>query len=333
MAVKITIIGLGQIGTSVGLALKDKPDLLERYGYDRDLGNARLAENRGALDRVFINLPNAVSEADIVFLSLPMNEVQETLKLIAPDLSEGAVVMDSAPVKGVVADWAAELLPEGCFYVGLIPVINPAYLHTVDSGIDAAHEDLFRNTPMLIAAPPGTASAAVKLAADLTRLLGATPLFAELVELDSLMASTHILPQLIGAALVNATVDQPGWHEGRKLAGRPYAEVTGPASHMSKPEALANSALLSQENVLRTMDGFIGTLQSIRTDIANGDQELLTDRLKRAYEGRERWWKQRLAADWSNEQRPAAEIPTASEVFGRLLGLGRKRSTKEENSQ
>lgn len=332
MTVKITIIGMGQIGTSVGLALKEKKDLLERRGYDREIGTARQAEKRGALDNVFLNLPNAVREADIVFLSLPMNEVEETLKIIAPDLRDGAVVMDTAPVKEVVAEWAAALLPADRYYVGLVPVINPAYLHTVDSGVEAAHEDLFRDTPMLIAAPPGTASAAVKLAADLTRLLGATPLFAELVELDSLMASTHILPQLIAAALVNATVDQPGWHEGRKLAGRPYAEVTGPIAHMSTPEALANSALLNQSNTLRTLDGFIASLQTIRADIATENQEALTKRLKRAYEGRDRWWKQRLAADWSTEQVPKPELPTASEIFGRMLGLGRKHNKQEDNS-
>jgi prephenate dehydrogenase len=332
MTVKITIIGLGQIGTSVGLALKEKKDLLERRGYDREVGTARQAEKRGAVDNVYLNLPNAVSDADIVFLSLPMNEVEETLKVIAPFLRDGAVVMDTAPVKGVVAEWAAALLPAERFYVGLVPVVNPAYLHTVDSGVDAAHEDLFRDTPMLIAAPPGTASAAVKLAADLTRLLGATPLFAELVELDSLMASTHILPQLIAAALVNATVDQPGWHEGRKLAGRPYAEVTGPITHMSKPEALANSAFLNQSNTLRTLDGFIASLQTLRADIATENQEALAKRLQRAYEGRDRWWKQRLAADWSTEQVPKTELPTASEIFGRMLGLGRKGSKQEDNS-
>jgi prephenate dehydrogenase len=330
MTVNITIIGLGQIGTSIGLALKDKGDLLERRGYDRDLAKARKAEKLGALDRVYINLPNAVSEADIVFVALPVNEIQETLKIIAPNLREGTVVMDTAPVKSVVAGWGAEYLPEGCYYVGLIMVINPAYLHIPDSGQEAASGDLFRDTPVLIASPPGTASAAVKLAADLTRLLGATPLFAELVELDSLMGATHILPQLIAAALVNATVDQPGWFEGRKLAGRPYAEVTGPITQMGQPSALASSALYNRENMLRILDGYISVLSNIREDIFNQDQEKLQERLQRAYESRQRWWQQRLAADWSSEQIPQSEIPTASEIFGRLLGLGRKRSANDK---
>jgi prephenate dehydrogenase len=325
MAVKITIIGLGQIGTSVGLALQDQKELLVRYGYDREMGIVRQAEKRGALDKTFVNLPNAVSEAEIIFLALPTSEVYETLRIIAPELREGAVVMDTTPVKGVVAQWAAELLPPERYYVGLIPVVNPAYLHTIDSGLEAAHADLFRNTPMLIASPPATASAAIKLAADLTRLLGATPLFAEIVELDSLMAATHILPQLISAGLVNVTVDQPGWHEGRKLAGRPYAEVTSPIAYTSTPDALGSSAILNRDNVLRMIDSFIASLQSLRHDIANEDVEALKEKLQRASAGRERWWQQRLTADYSSEAQSAPELPTASEMFGRLLGMNRKR--------
>jgi prephenate dehydrogenase len=327
MAVQITIIGLGQIGASLGLALKEHTRLAARAGYDKDLSIARRAERLGALDRVHINLPNAVSQADLVLLCLPIGEVREVFRLIAPDLKPEAVVMDTAPVKGVVAGWAKELLPESTHYVGLVPVVNPAYLHSPDYGLDAAHEDLFKDTPMLIGTPPNTASAAIKLAADLTRLLGATPLFAELVELDSLMAATHILPQLLAAALINATIDQPGWREGRKLAGRPYAEVSGPITHMGSPEGLADSALLNRENVLRTVDGYLAALQAIRADIAEQNRAAISERLRRAHEGRQRWWSQRLAADWSNEQTPSApELPSASEMFGRLLGLGKKRS-------
>ena len=57
MTVQITIIGMGQIGTSLGLALSGKEDLLRRVGHDRDLSKARRAEKMGALDRVEINLP------------------------------------------------------------------------------------------------------------------------------------------------------------------------------------------------------------------------------------------------------------------------------------
>ena len=65
MAVQLTIVGLGQIGTSVGLALADQTELVYRRGHDREHSAARRAEKMGALDKVSINLPSAVSEADI----------------------------------------------------------------------------------------------------------------------------------------------------------------------------------------------------------------------------------------------------------------------------
>src|SRR3990172_1278709 len=154
MAVQVTIIGLGQIGTSIGLALAEHKQILHRVGHDRDLGIARRAEKRGAPDKVMITLPAAVREADLVILSLPIDQIRETLSLIGQDLKESAVVMDTGPVKEVVASWAKELLPEGRHYVGLTPVLNPVYLHDLDSGLNAAHPDLFRGGLVAIVSPP-----------------------------------------------------------------------------------------------------------------------------------------------------------------------------------
>jgi prephenate dehydrogenase len=324
MAVQVTIVGLGQIGTSIGLALGEHKQILHRVGHDRDLGIARRAEKMGALDKVMVNLPAAVREADLVILSLPIDQIRETLSVIQEDLKESSVVMDTGPAKEVVTQWAKELLPEGRYYVGLTPVLNPAYLHDLDSGLSAAHPDLFRGGLIAIVSPPRVPSEAIKLAADLTRLLGANPMFVDPLEIDGLMAATHILPQLMAAALLNATVDQPGWREGRKVAGRSYAEVTSPIVQLTDHRSLRSGAMLNRENVLRVMDSLIATLHVIRSDIENEAEEALDERLARARRGREEWWKQRLTSDWVGEEAPAPETPSASEWFGRLLGIGKK---------
>jgi len=111
MTVQITIVGLGQIGTSIGLALAGRQELIYRVGHDREIGIARQAEKMGALDKVAINLPAAVSEADIVMLSLPVDQIHDTLAIIKEDLKAGAVVMDTSPTKQAVMNWAAEILP------------------------------------------------------------------------------------------------------------------------------------------------------------------------------------------------------------------------------
>jgi prephenate dehydrogenase len=330
MAVQLTIVGLGQIGTSVGLALADQTELLYRVGHDLDVRIARQAEKMGALDKVSINLPSAVKDADMILLALPVDQIRETLEVIQNDLKEGSVVMDTGPVKQVVADWAAELLPPGRYYIGLTPVINPIYLHEIDSGLTAAHPDLFRDGLIGIVSPPGVPSDAIKLAADLTRLLGASPLFADPLEMDGLVAATHLLPQLLAAGLLNATVEQPGWREGRKVAGRSYAEVSAPVMYPTEPKTLTTAAMLNRENVIRVLDSVVASINAMRKDLLEEDAQSLEERLIRARRGREEWLKQRIAADWTAEETTSIEAPRASEMFGRLIGVGRKKKNGKD---
>ncbi len=104
MAIQITIIGLGQIGGSIGLALAGQKAALKRVGHDKKVDVERAAQSKGAVDEVKHNLPSAVRDADLVLLCLPVSQVRETLEFIAPDLKEGAVVMDTSPVKSGVLE-------------------------------------------------------------------------------------------------------------------------------------------------------------------------------------------------------------------------------------
>jgi prephenate dehydrogenase len=328
MTIQITIIGLGQIGSSVGLALSGKTELLRRVGFDRDIKIARQAERIGAVDSAEGNLSKAVQGADLVLLALPVNQIRETLELIVPDLRENAVVMDTGVLKEVVATWASELLPENRHYVGLTPAINPAYLHETGSGIELARADLFHKGLIAIVASSRANSEAVKLAADLTGLLGAKPLFADPVEVDGLMSGAHLLPHLMGAALLNATVDEPGWREGRKLAGRAYAEVTAPLDRPDEAQSLKTSVLLNKGNILRVLDNTIAALSEIRSDVENQDEAALGKWLEHAHDSRERWWKERQAGDWIEDGTPTVDTPDIPGFLGRMLGLGRKPKPK-----
>ncbi len=323
MKVQLTIIGLGQIGSSFGLALAEHGKLVKRIGYDKDPAIAGQARKIGAVDETVINLVSAVNKSDAIIMAIPIDQMREMLEIVAPEMKAGAVLMDTAPIKSAIADWAGELLPEKRAYVGLTPVVAPKYLLSEEIGIDAAHEDLFYNGLIAISTPPGTDSTAIKIAADLVRLAGASPLFADLMEMDGLMTATHAVPQLMGAALLNATVDQPGWREARKIAGRAYAEVSGPIVHLGEPGALTSTALLNRENMLRVLDGVIASLHKIRDDIDHEDADKLIQRLERAQKGRQRWWKERQEANWAAEGRPKIERESAaSSIFGDLLRFG-----------
>jgi len=329
MTVQITIIGTGQIGASIGLALGEHKDLFIRVGHDKDVRVANQAKDMGALDRVNINLPNSVTEAAIIILALPLDQIRDTLKLIAPDIQEEAVVMDTAPVKSEVLQWAKELLPPKRYYIGLTPVLNPAYLDISGSGVEAAHADLFKNGMMAILSPQGVPSEAIKLATDFSHLLGAEHLFMDPVELDSMMAATHVLPQLIASALLNTTVDQPGWYEARKLAGRPYAAVTSAATQFGEAHSLSGQAISTHEHLVRWIDALMDNLYTLRQLLASKDAEKLLTELARARLGREKWLSERSTANWAaTESAPNVNLPTAKDVFARMFTFGGGRKQK-----
>jgi prephenate dehydrogenase len=318
MPVQITIIGLGQIGASMGLALAAHKDAILRVGHDKKLDVEREALQKGAADKMEHNLPNAVRDAKLVVLCIPVSQVRETLEFIAPDLKKGTVVLDTTPIKADVQKWAKEILPEGCYFVGLVPAINPKFLHDFEIGLTAAQPDLFTKGIFLVDAPYGTPESAVTTAIDFIRLLGAEALLADPIESDGLMSTTHLLPQLVAASLLNATVDQPGWQDARKVAGRAYATVTAGLAYQDEIDSLRMSALHNRAGVVHALDVTIAALRGLRNDIENGDDDGIAMRLESALQGRKRWLNERISAEWvKSPQSEASDFPSLSE---RLLG-------------
>ena len=327
MTIQITILGLSQVGASIGLALAEKKETILRVGNDREPEIAKRAQKLGAVDQVQHNLPNAVRKADVVILCMPVDEIRQTLEVIAPDLKEGCVVMDTSPVKVGVSDWALNLLPKDRYFVAMTPTLNPVYLDEAKVGVEAAHADLFHNSLMVITSPTGANADALKLASDLATLLGSIPFFADAYETDGLMAAVHLLPELVAAALVDATMTQPGWSEARKLANRAYAHATHPLLATTESQFYGQSALLNKANTLRVLDNMIASLRTARQSIADGDEEALKSQIGKAVEARFTWEMQRQKADWGLA--PAAPLPSSGDIFGRLFGLGRKPKEKK----
>jgi prephenate dehydrogenase len=318
MNIQITIIGLGQIGTSIGLGLAGQKQIV-RVGQDIEPSAVKKAEKLGAVDKVIINLAKAVKDADADILALPVDQLKDTLEFIAPELKPGAVVIDTAPVKGAVAEWAEKALPEGRFYVGMTPVINPIYLMDGDWGVDAAHADLFKNGLFAIVAPARSSSEAIRMAAELAGLLGAEHMFADMAEMDGLMAATHLLPQLLAAGLSGMTVGQPGWLEGRKVAGRSFAKVTEPVVSSEPAAALASAAVNNRTNTIRVLDTLVGRLLEMRAEIEAQDVEALEKRFTEVRLRRMNWWTERWNANWAVNEQGSSNTPTSGEWMGRLV--------------
>jgi len=330
MTTQITIIGLGQIGASIGMALKDKKDSLQRVGFDKDPGVVRAAETLDVVDKIK-NLPEAVRDADIVLLCLPLGEMRATLQKIGLRLKTNAVVMDTAPLKGSMVEWTKSYVPAGRHYIGLVPAVNTEAMSAPEMGFKAARPDLFKNTVMVVDAPPGTLYEAEQLAMNFVRMLDAKPMLADVAESDGLMTTVHLLPQLTSAALLAATIDQPGWAEARKLAGRPFVGVTGGVAYFDDPASLKEAALANRPAVVHALDVMMASLKGMRDEIEKGDEEGLKDRLGQAFDARERWLDERGEAEWLKEGGDAMDLPELGEqilqtLFGsRIIDRNKKK--------
>jgi len=315
MPVQITIIGLGQIGASIGLALKARKADVHIVGHDKNNYSAKTAQKIGAVDTFKYNLPDSVRDASIVILSMPLGEVRETLEIMAPDLQEGALVLDASLSKGTFASWAEELIPQGRFYVGIFPAIHPEYLTDTKTGVEAARPDLFEKGVMVLTAPPSSPANIFELTANFITILGSMPLVMDVVEADGLIGKMQVLPQLAASALLNMTVDQPGWREAKKISGRPYAAVTaGFADHDDAP-SLREYALGNRENTVRLLNEYITSLVDLRDEIAAGERDALAKRLDNSWEGRDDWLNDRFVADWLDRGTDKTDVP----AFGKQL--------------
>jgi len=328
MTIKVSLLGLNRTGASIGLALASMKEQLVRVGNDREHGIARLAEKMGAIDKLVVNLHAAVEDADIVILALPVDQIQNTLEVIASDLKAGCVVVDTSPVKSGVAQWAREVLPAERYFISLTPSLSTTALLDDDNGVESARADLFKDGLMLITSPPGTDESALNLANNLTKILGATALYSDIAESDGLLAATHLLPSLVSAALINATTDQPGWREARKVASRSYASATEPALHMLEETNLGQAALMNAENTARMIDAVIDELGRLRDALIRKDSDQVEERLQHAQEARRQWWVQRQKGDWEPRPDKDVKMPTGGEIFGRLFGFRPKKDKK-----
>ena len=333
MTVKIAIIGLGQVGASIGLALANHKDQVTTIGYDVAVEVNRKAIKMGAVGKIGHGLYASVEEADMIILALPLDQVHETLQSMARDVREQAVVIDTAPVKLAVAAWANELLPPQRHYVGLTLATNPLLLDEAGTGVDSARADLFQNGLAAITAPHGTSGEAIKLAASFVTLLGARAYFADLDEVDGIMATIHTLPALAAAAMAETVIGQPGWSDIRKFTGRPFVSAMRQLDGEEAP-ALAEAAQKNRVNTVRVLDEYIAALQALRVEIDKEDKNSLQLRLKGVLNERTQWQRGRGEGSWQSSNSLKQEMPTFNDIWIGQLGLGKllgKRKKKPED--
>ena len=281
----VTIIGLGLIGGSIGLALRQgKKSRWEIIGHSRRPETVAKALSIGAIDRPGTNLKDAVGRAELVIIATPVLTVKEILSRIAPHVSSGCIITDTGSTKVQVMKWAREMLPPSVNFIGGHPMAGRETY-----GIQAAEADLFRSCTYCLTPSEKASPESINTVIGMTEALGATPFLIGPQEHDDLVAAISHLPIVLSAALVSLTTKNPSWSKMSKLASSGYHDLTRLAS--GNPEVNSHICLSNQEAIVDWIDKFSQELERYRQLVA-GEDKGLEQALTEANKARQEWRKQ-----------------------------------------
>jgi prephenate dehydrogenase len=283
--VVVTIIGLGLIGGSIGLALRQgKKSTWEIVGYSRRKQTVASALGLGAIERGETNLKDAVRRAELVIIATPVLTVKEILSEIAPHLPSGCIVTDTGSTKVQIMKWAEEMLPPTVNFIGGHPMAGRETY-----GIQAAKAELFRGCTYCLTPSEKASPESIDTVVGMVKKLEAIPFFIDPQEHDNLVAGVSHLPMLLSATLVSLTTKNPSWARMSNLAASGYHDLTRLAS--GNPEVNSQICLSNQEAIIDWIDEFSRELERYRQLVAKGDKRL-EQALTEANKAREEWLKQ-----------------------------------------
>lgn len=284
MKPRLTIIGVGRLGTSIGLALKKTGAELEIVGHDKNREALNVAQKAGAVDKIEWNLYNACEGAGLIVLSMPLAGVIENINLLKNDIAPGVIVTDTASVKLPVLQ-AAKAFHSGVHFIGGDPVFRPSFDGTMPAGEPNA--DLFQNAVYCLTPTFTSDPDAVQVLTGYISMLGAKPLYLDPAEHDGLAAGAQHLATLVESALLKTTTASSGWRELNKFAGADFYNATELATRQANSSA--QMFLAQREPLTAWIDSYTQTLRDLKVLLAQNDVAALEKWLKTAQVEREQW--------------------------------------------
>ncbi|MBA4548976.1 prephenate dehydrogenase [Thermoactinomyces intermedius] len=268
MPEKIAILGIGLIGGSLALGLKERTDAVV-VGYDRSEKDLRYAMAIGAVDDWTTSLPRAVSDADMIVIALPVGQIKQMIETLAKlPLKPSCIVTDVGSTKSEIMEASRKLKEKGIVFIGGHPMAG-----SHQSGIQAARSLLFENAYYVLTPDPEASLWEVQKVSQL--LYKATR--AELVIMDAahhdrIVGAISHLPHIIAAGLVNVVGNYNEENEWfHRLAAGGFRDLTRiGASH---PVMWRDILLSNRKALLKLMDDWIAKMVEVRSAISDGEQE------------------------------------------------------------
>ncbi len=282
---QVAVFGLGLIGSSMGLALKNSASPPRVVGFDTNAEALHRAARANAIDRSAGTLADACAGSDVVVLAAPVRGILQLLPEIAPHLTGETLVTDTGGTKQEIVRVADSTLPRNAPFVGGHPLAG-----RLTAGVNEPAANLFSGAVYCLTPSSNAAPWAVEAAVALVESVGAQPYFLEASEHDGLLAAISHLPYFVSVALVNALAAQSAWTEMGSMAAGGFRAASSLAE--ANPQMWADVAATNREALVRQLDLFVQRLTALRELIASDDDGLV-DHLREAQTAHQAWLSQR----------------------------------------
>jgi prephenate dehydrogenase len=280
---KITIVGVGLLGGSVALAVRQRGLAGEIAGYVRRDKAVADCEIFGATDYATTDLLAAVSNADLVILGTPLAQMPALASQFLPALKPGAIVTDVGSVKaGVVRQLESLIKKTGACFIGSHPMAGAE-----KTGLAAARANLFENAVCVLTPTKNSPPAAVRKLTRFWRALGARVLSMDAAQHDLLVSRSSHLPHVVAAALAGLVLDPKQPKEQAALCATGFRDTTRIAS--GSPEMWRDIALANRKNLARSLEVFATELKKFQAKLRAGDAAAIETFFTTAKSRRDQW--------------------------------------------
>ena len=280
---KITIIGVGLLGGSIGLAAKKRRVAGEIAGFVRSKKSIAGCEKFGATDFATTDLLAAVSNSDLVILCTPLAQMRSLAEQVLPALKRGAIITDVGSVKaGVVRELEPLVKKSGAHFIGSHPMAGAE-----KNGVAAARENLFENAVCVLTPTKKSSVAAIRKLENFWKSLGARVLKMDAAQHDLLVSRSSHLPHVVAATLANLVLNPANPKAQAGLCATGFRDTTRIAS--GSPEMWRDIALANRKNLSRSMDTFIAELKKFQNALKSGDAQSVEKIFATAKQRRDNW--------------------------------------------
>jgi prephenate dehydrogenase len=280
---KITIVGVGLLGGSLGLAVRKRRLAGKVAGYVRRAASVAECKKIGAVNFATRDLQLAVADADLVVLCTPLGQMRALVQQMLPALKRGAIVTDVGSVKAsVVRDVESLVHKAGAHFIGSHPMAGAE-----KTGVSAARVDLFVNAVCIVTPTAKSNRAALAKVERFWKSVGSRVLRLAPAVHDTLVSRSSHLPHVVAATLAAVVLDPREPKQQAELCANGFRDTTRIAS--GSPEMWRDIALANRAQVQRALDRFVRELRRVQAALRRGRAAEISKLFETAKTRRDRW--------------------------------------------